>query len=126
MRLDNPPVLKSKVLQITRAMDAASGAVAYTGVGFQPSALIAYGVVDGMNSLAFGIVDSVLLERGIEATGNPLLGTYDSVLLRIIEPAVGDQRCVVASLDADGFTLTWTRTGVTNPGTAIINVLCLG
>lgn len=93
----------------TRGMAAASGNVAYTGVGFQPTAIqfIAYknatkirsdGFDDGTNSY----------NRYWHHTTNFYSDSTESIHFHLDDThkTVGH----IASFDADGFTITWTKT----------------
>jgi hypothetical protein len=115
---------KSKVIASTRDLTAATGAVSYTGVGFRPSKVIAFGAV--LFSIgSFGFADSARTARVIHNTGG---GTtfYASSALMLFETASNNyQTCGVDSYDSDGFTVTWTK--VNSPtGTASVYFLCLG
>ncbi len=115
--------LKSKVLNITRDMTAASGAVAYTGVGFQPSAMWVYAVISGStNQFSMGFCDSALDELFMlqDSAGN--IYPLTNKLLKVESSGGNAQECVVNSFDSDGFTLGWTKT---NSPTGTVTVMCL-
>ena len=108
-----------KVKAETRAMDAASGDVAYTGYGFQPSGLIIFAYF----SVALGSIGSsnpakLCLCAYRRAT------TYwqnDATNIVFVYAATYSQSALVKSYDADGFTLTWTLVG-TQAGTIYLTV----
>ncbi len=115
-----------KVVTITRAMDAATGTVAYTGLGFKPKALIAvagvstakliyacWGITDGATSGNLSYYSAL----GDEQLYTDLIGMYESASL--------SQRAQLNSLDTDGFTLDWLRTGTTSAGSGEIKILAL-
>ena len=120
----------TKLKNETRAMDAATGDVAYTGYGFTPRGLIIFasyvGGQDGRVSLGFG--DNALAEMCFYSTRTAIIGFSLSytVIAWIAESDTLDQRAVLKTLDADGFTLTWTRTGATAAGTANLIVFAIG
>lgn len=118
--------LKSKRIEITRDLTAASGNVSYTGVGFQPTTCTGFG--DAATSLSqyvtlIGMVDSA------GSAANMTLVTagvvYDNAAFLRFFDATGSssQRASINSFDADGFTLSWTKTG-TPTGTATITIVC--
>jgi hypothetical protein len=116
----------SKILVLSRDLTAASGNVAYTGVGFRPTALMASGNVAGSPITSYtticGFADSAL------GSGNTLLSaaiiTVSGDLLTFRDATGSNlQSAVVASYDSDGFTLTWTKTA-SPTGTATTRVLC--
>jgi hypothetical protein len=116
-------VLKSKVITLTRSFATASGDISYTGVGFRPIALIAFGSQANGSPVTFlGIVDSALECQNLNTA------TTHDVTARFLVLGSGghDQTAIVKSYDADGFTLTWTKTGFPGGPDASIAVLCLG
>ncbi len=130
MTLNNPPAgtLRTKIITATRAMDAATGSVAYTGVGFVPRAVMAMGAGPGANGFSVGGADQGALEGCVyneEAAG--LVNVSTALLIRIFETIGGGgkaQSASLTSMDTDGFTLAWTRLGVTAAGTANLVFLC--
>jgi len=110
-----------KTASLTRAHDGATGDVEYTGVGFMPAVVLfwAHGADPNETSIGHGGV--------VGATSAGHLGTNDGVansnwllnsgVIGQYEAAGKSQAAVIKSLDADGFTLTWTRTGATKAGT---------
>jgi hypothetical protein len=116
--------LRSKVISFTRDLSAAAGDVAYEGVGFQPTAIIMFGAKGDTCSWSIGFADSSATEKGLH---NRLANTiYVGTAFSL---AIGDlasnayQSAVVKNYDADGFTLTWAKTG-SPTGTATICALC--
>ncbi len=120
-----------KVRTFTRVMSVASGNVAYTGVGFKPKALIFLAnVLNGAvkaNSVGFddGTTRMQLLnytttgaDAGFNQTANAIYLFDDAATLNV-------NTAVVASFDADGFTLTWTKSG-TPTNTANCGYLAIG
>jgi len=120
--------LSSKLLSHTRDMTAASGDVAYTGYGFQPSSLIVLaGLATGATGASIGFGDVNLSEMSITYVGVAAAFTTDTAKLINLEESTGskEQYAVLKTLDADGFTLTWTKVGTTTAGTATLIVLAL-
>jgi len=111
--------LASKVITFTRDLAAVSGDVSYTGVGFMPTAMIAFATIPEF----MGVVDSgkVGKEKDIYTDTKTQVDTSDFIRLN---PASGAQQsAVVKSFDSDGFTLTWTKAG-SPTGTLTIIVMC--
>ncbi len=119
--------LASKLVLKYRDQTAATGDVAYTGVGFQPTSIIFMTTGEAVVSpLSIGFSDS---SRAVGLLGKytnnvnsaPFSGT-------VIIGATGTdnsnlQTASVKSYDADGFTLAWTKTGSPSAGT--LNIWCL-
>ena len=100
-----------KIGTFTRLMDAASGDVSYTSVGFKPSSIILFANYQGTfanGSISVGIDDGTAhYSVGI---GNQ---TYGVNLTQSIDLfyQTSHQTCFVKTFDSDGFTLTWTLVG---------------
>lgn len=124
MTLNNPsmvPVMKT----ITRDMQAVSGAVPYTGVGFKPTALLANSNL-AANILSVGSVHAVGTDRCLLT--NATSAYSRSTLIHLADTGGVDatqQAAVLTSYDSDGFTLTWTKTGAPAARSADIEVLCI-
>lgn len=117
----------SKIKAETRDMTAATGDVAYTGYGFSPKGLIIYcNYTDGLTKTSIGFGDGSLAERCFWTAnaGAPILST--TAIIYMYEGAGLTQTAVLKTLDADGFTLTWTRTGATGATTANFLVFAIG
>lgn len=121
--------LTSKIITATRVLSVASGNVAYTGVGFVPTVIIAWECcTGGYDSQSWGFSDSNKAVRclytynniGAAGDGAYLIaaGDYTSA------PTTRGQTAVIVSYDADGFTLTWTKYGLATE-TANLYFLCL-
>ncbi len=115
-----------KIITVSRDLTVATGSVAYTGCGFSPRLLVATGGVNGATS-------QYMMFSGISASGGGagtagLGGTtvlVAGVFIQVVDATVGNsQSATVSSYDADGFTLSWTKTG-TPTGTATFYVACV-
>lgn len=116
--------LRSKVITLTRTPATASGDVAYTGVGFQPTSLVAFGAQGASANVGFSaIADSSKTAAALFDGNAPY--TFTSSAFITVGIAASNQSAVVKSYDADGFTLTWTKTGAPGGGDYSIAVLCL-
>ena len=118
--------LSSKVLAITRDMTLATGSVSYTGVGFRPTSLQAFGsnTTISTNNAVNGYCDSALGQAALRAgTASPGQWQYLASVLIYMGTDGAYQTFAVTSFDADGFTGTWTRTGAPG-GTQSMAILC--
>jgi hypothetical protein len=120
--------LKTKIKQISRDLSATGGDVAYTGIGFTPSAMIAMAGLGGTGA-TWGMVDSakghLTMLKSTNATDNFATNTGAvGASLIIYDTSAGNyQTAVVKTFDADGFTLTWAKTG-SPTGTLYVSILC--
>lgn len=95
----------------TRDMTAATGTVAYTGVGFTPSMIIFFGSIGGTVFSSWGAVqgsnkfsmyrDDGTADETISANYGIIIFTSTGVL----------QTAEISTYDSDGFTLSWVKTG---------------
>ena len=117
MPLNNPPIGYSKVKIETKAMDQATGDVAYTGYGFRPTGIILLAYRD-VTRFSIGSSEPALAEKCLYTDGVEPKGGGNMVYLGV---AATNQAAVVKTYDPDGFTLTWTKTGLPT-GTASLHV----
>jgi hypothetical protein len=104
--------------RVTRTTSDADNSVGYTGVGFQADRLycmsyIGLGLIGGF-SLGFyetngGIFETDVIDRGGDGAG----WTETGNLSRLSHSAGVNSRINVVSLDADGYTLSFTKFGAT-------------
>lgn len=104
--------LKSKVITGSRDYSSASGDVAYTGVGFQPTALHAlYGKAGASVGDGHGMADSAKTAVALNNRQNNGTANVQNVLIYSDIVSGGYQSAIVKTYDSDGFTLTWTKLG---------------
>ena len=124
---------KSKIITSSRTGAAASGNVSYTGVGFKPRTVIAI-AYDGVDrGASIGVADENLAEQAIffrafdvgGDTAKIINGEATLISLYEINSTTAFQKAVLLTLDADGFTLTWTK-GAAGANNATLVFLCLG
>jgi len=118
--------LGSNVISGTRDLTAASGDVAYTGVGFKPSVLIFIGADDSTALSTWGFHangNMHQISQPREGNVNTFVSHSSSVMI-FYYGAGASQSAIVKTLDADGFTLTWTKSG-SPTGTGAFGVLAL-
>jgi hypothetical protein len=132
MPLHNPliAILQAKIISIARAKAANSGNVAYTGAGFQPRLVLALALCEGASSvfsIGFGdptLVNALIYEQLNDVGTNAHL--YGSALIYATDNGTNSQLATLVSLDADGFTLAWTKVGLGIVADLIIRILCVG
>lgn len=114
-----------KTAYFSRAMTAASGTQAVTGVGFKPSMVVFLGTIDATVSRSYGIDDgggvnaNAIYYQNATASG---INAGQSISLYVSAGVMYSGR--IQSMDADGFTINWTRTGGPT-GTAYIIYLAI-
>ena len=118
--------LKSKVIQSSRDLTAAAGAVAYTGVGFTPTSIIAF-LAGGADNVDIGVADSARGSYHIigGSTWTTNAAAIGANLILYSSSGGNYQNATVNSYDADGFTLGWGKVG-SPTGTVYITFLCFG
>jgi len=122
--MHNPIVGRAKVITATRDMTAASGDVAYTGVGFKPRCIVALAAINTTEIHSIGF--AAVLVNGILYAEAPDVYYADDQVIRLgTAPGATEQRAVIKSFDSDGFTLTWTKAGAPAANTGTIRVLCI-
>ena len=127
-KLASNPTTTVYVGTLTRDMEAATGTVATTGVGFVPKALIFFAVDVNSTAYSWGFDDgtnSLTLYSYHYAVADTVTHS-DTFSIYMRKSASLSQGAVVNSFDSDGFTLSWTRTGTTTAGTGIIKYLAIG
>lgn len=106
---------------LTRTLSASSGNVAYTGVGFTPTSIEFHAAVDTTNEFCIGYAGASSRCMSTDSAGAKL---SSSDCIRIIRASAGnEQKAVVASFDADGFTLAWTLVGAPPGNTLVVNFI---
>jgi len=114
-----------KVGEFNYVIDTSSGTQAITGVGFQPIALWIFAGPDRGTSPppVFGGSDGTTDGNvaSIHPTADHLWDANTSNLIDIETSAGNTATAVLTSFDADGFTLTWTKTGSPPTQTILIN-----
>jgi len=100
--------LNSKVKVHSRDLTAVTADIAYTGAGFQPSAILLLAAIPGGIAWSIGFSDSAKSGQCIYQYVGSVVG--QSGYLGVVYPAsAAYQTVVVKSYDADGCTLTWTK-----------------
>jgi hypothetical protein len=107
----------------TRNLDAASGAQVVTGVGFRPTSVEFFASVDTSSVRSVGACDASSAIRNRCLSTDAAGANHSSAdCIRIIKDTAGnEQKAVLASFDADGFTLTWTKVGAPPANSLVVN-----
>jgi hypothetical protein len=107
-----------------RDSGSATGTVAYTGIGFKPSAIIFLATITGLPSESVGFTNATEgYSLWIDNTYGTGGGGYANAIyfLRLQAGNGNYQLADISTMDADGFTLSWTRT-VVGTGTPTTNI----
>ena len=121
--------LRSRVITFSRNLAAASGQVAYTGVGFRGTAIILIGT-DNAQLVSVGVGDVQVATASIVRRYNSAIPEYSyrgatASELGIIWVTNSDYHEIdLVSFDNDGFTLNYTKVGAPT-GTAVLAALVL-
>jgi hypothetical protein len=115
--------LKSKIITATRDASGATGSVAYTGVGFRPSTVECFMVVDGTLYQSKGVCDSSLTNRcHYQSAANVY---YEIVNIACYSnQTTWAQRGSITAFGDDGFTIAWTKDGTPVAGTLKLVFIC--
>ena len=103
-----------EIIQTTRDTSAATGNVSYTGAGFAPKAVLAFAGRGSTVANSIGFAENVGTAEMMQWYSSGGAGFYSVAtnLLTLIESGGANYTNVsVASWDADGITLTYTKTG---------------
>ncbi len=114
-----------KVGSFTRDVSTASGNQAVTGVGFKPRALIFMAALPAVTGgISTGVDDDTAAGSNRGTTTASQFDTTTSISIMVVHSGGNFYQGVVNSLDDDGFTIAWTKTG-TPTGTATVVYLAL-
>lgn len=120
-----PAGLSSKVGSVTRDMSTATGTVAITGIGFQPTSLQIFAVLPSTSD-SRGFVDSSCNAVGITRTSTSTyqaLSAFGANTAVALEVSSGNyQYATISAYGADGFTFSWNKVG-SPTGTATITYI---
>ena len=94
----------------TRNFTAVAGDVAITGVGFKPSAIIFYQCIVGSVVGSWGFATAAN-SYCIMLTGSGTLTISDTECIWSYQDGANSARAWMKTMDSDGFTLTWAKTG---------------
>lgn len=120
---------KYKVGQFTRNVATASGNAAVTGVGFKPKVVIFLSSINGGtgNSVGFDDGTTAVLQLIFNSGGvaNYSINGASSIFAINDVTITNFNAAAIFSLDADGFTIAWTKTGAPT-GTASMFYMAIG
>ena len=100
-----------KILSFTRDMTAASGNSTYTGFGFTPSSLLILAVSSSAGSGSVGSANANMAMTVNTNSTTASLNYTDKCIYLFYVSITDRQTALLASYNADGFTLTWTKVG---------------
>jgi len=109
----------------TRDTSAASGDQAITGIGFIPKWIICFAVADAAGETSWGMSTGASVNNCLRDTYGVTAGTHSDAtdLIHLITSAGTAYTANLKTFDADGFTITWTKTG-SPTGTATVKYIC--
>ena len=123
-RVVNISIGSPKVGSFTRDTSTASGTQAVTGLGFTPRAVIFLAIQNTTREMSIGFDDGTNTEMIFDDQSSA--GTYSggsSISIRDSETGgTAEYDGKISTLDSDGFTMTWTKTG-TPTGTLTIRYI---
>ena len=114
MPIYNPDSINVKVGVFTINTTTASGTQAVTGLGFTPKSLDFIAAIDGGTWMSHGIDDGTThLCHSYIVSASSNTANYWSTYSIVMYDGAGTTmyQGIVSSLDVDGFTITWTKTG---------------
>lgn len=115
--------LAPKIGSFSRVLTDANGNQAITGVGFRPSAVLFFAATTSTTQISFGLDDGNAQVRRInyDATAAVWLSNTAGDSIRLVAQAgVTETVGAIETMDADGFTISWLKTG-SPTGTAHVN-----
>lgn len=119
----------TKVGTFTRAQDGGSAGVSYTGIGFQPRAVIFIMAINGQvgrMSIGFDAGNlAVCVSDNYNSTANTWGAVASGVSIRSVDSPTDIQSGSIASLDADGFTITWIKTNTPSALTMTVHYIAI-
>ena len=120
----NPTISISSKVVSTSYDISITGALAITGAGFTPRAACIFALVDGTSAASWSFIDNAGGMSGIVDTHVVVADTYGSTGNASYLRTAGatSAQCDWASWDADGMTLTRTKTGLPT-GTGLLRIL---
>jgi|TARA_R110002110_G_scaffold341442_1_gene551621 hypothetical protein len=113
----------SQIVVASRTAAAGAGDQAITGAGFTPTRLICVSYEGGAAAGGWGFADDDLDEYVIFYRSSSTAFSYNAYLINIGSDASNAMTAVVKTYDADGLTLTWSKSG--SPGTASFAMLLM-
>lgn len=108
----------------TRAFNAASGDVSYSGVGFKPSFIKILAGVDATVAQSWGFCDAGGNSSTSFRAAASVYNRNNSYCVLVYGGGDESQRAILKSFDADGFTLTWTNSGASTANTITMSFEC--
>ena len=103
---------------------ATTGNQAITGVGFTPKAYQVFFNIEATGSISWGLYDGTLAICTYQTATDGDFGNYVATYIALLYTSAGVfARATPVSMDADGITINWTKTG-SPTGTVEIGLIC--
>jgi hypothetical protein len=121
-----------KAFNFSRDLSTATGQVAYTGIGFKPSSMVAVAAISVSETVCMGL-SGAASDAGGCVSKNPTIaeqwrysmgGGLSATPIWGATASGDGQSATVASWDSDGFTLDWEKSG-SPTGNLNCMVLCI-
>jgi hypothetical protein len=106
-----------KVGTFTRDMTAVTGDVAYSGVGFSPLCVLFFSTETTLLCWGADTVTNKYMMSQQAVGGAYYLNTGSSIQILTSSAPLTGQGAFIKTMDADGFTLTWAKSGTPAAGT---------
>lgn len=116
-----------KIGSFTFDLSTATGSQSYTGVGFKPRLILFFAAVNGVAGNACLGLDNGSTTQYFSDNHNNTNDAYEiaaTASIRIATTGSGQQKFAITSMDADGFTGTWTKTN-SPTGTLLVFYLAI-
>ena len=120
--------LQTFIGEFNRDVSAATASVAYTGVGFEPKAVLFFASIVGVVGQTSWGFDDLTNTRVLVDNASNTVDTYNQNATRSIQIAItggGVHTGTISVFGADGFTIDWIKSG-SPTGTATIYYMAIG
>ena len=121
--MESETPLLSNIVTFSRSASAGSGAQAVSGCGFQPTTLIVLAIKNSSEEISWGLGDDDVNEADVFSTTSANYSRGDTNIIQLSNASGNDMVALLSSLDSDGFTVTWTKSGTGLD--ADVKVLCM-
>lgn len=103
--------VKVYIGSFSRDLTLASGTQTITGVGFMPTYVEFYMAVGGTTQMSWGFDDGTTAKNTIITSAGASSADGGNSIDMLQPDSATSQVAKITSMDTDGFTLTWTKTG---------------
>jgi len=122
-----PAGVSVHVGRFTRDSAAATASVAYTGVGFQPKAIMFISHIDATDQISWGFDDGTTANNKYDNSGitDDTWASAGSKSIMPRESSANYQTGGISAFNADGFSISWVKGG-SSSGLQYIDYLAIG